>query len=183
MKRFVLAAAVCLAAVVLPSVPSQAGQLGNPHNINLEKVLVGGGDPATEFTIVVTCVITDGGEVNDETTEVSVDEPGLVQLGNEAQTCTLSEPDAQGAQASFACSADDEDAGDAVCVAPNVVEFTQSGVPDGQGMATITITNTFGVTPPTDPPPTTPTTDPPPTTGATTAGPAVASNATPSFTG
>ena len=173
MKKLVLAAAICLAAVVIPSVPSQA-QLGNPHNINLEKVLVGGGDPATDFTIVVTCVITEGGEVVDETTEVSVDEPGLIQLGNEAQTCTLSEPDAQGAQASFACSADAEDAGDAVCVAPNVVEFTQSGVPDGQGEATVTITNTFGVTP---------TTDPPPTTPPTTAGPAVASDATPAFTG
>jgi hypothetical protein len=177
MKKFVIAASVCLAAMLIPSVlsPAAQAQLGNPHNINLEKVLVGGGDPATDFEIAVTCVITDGGEVNDESTEVSVQEPGLIQLGNEAQTCTFSEPDAQGAQASFACSVDEEDAGDAVCLAPNVVEFTASGVPDGRGEATITVTNTFGLAP------TTATSTSPSTTAV--AAVASAAAATPSFTG
>jgi hypothetical protein len=173
-KLLVPAVLVFLAAVMFPVADAGAG-LQTPHNIFLEKVLVGGGEPDQDFEILVTCVQAD--DTDEETEFISANEGGVAQLGNEAQTCTITEPDPQGAVASFECG---ETEGDAVCLADNVVQFTGSGVPDGDGDATVTITNTFGGV--------TPTSDSTTTTEAstsTTAGAGAAATAAtrPSFTG
>lgn len=173
MKRLVLLAALFLVALLLPTTVAQAGA-GSPHQITVEKVLVGGGDPNQEFEIAIVCVETEGGDTRDELAFVTANEPDSIGLGNEAQTCTLSEPDAQGAVASFACS---DPTGDAVCVSDNVVEFTGDGVPDGQGDVLFTVTNTFGSTPSSE---STITTDP---ATSTTSGAAGEATTRPSFTG
>jgi hypothetical protein len=172
MRKLYLPVILLFAAVALPVTNAGAG-LTTPHNIFLEKVLVGGGDPDQEFEIVATCVQAD--DTDEESDLITANQSSVLQLGNEAQTCTLSEPDPQGAVASFECG---ETEGDAVCLAGNVVQFTGDGVPDGDGDATITITNTFGVTPTSD---STTTTEP---SSSTTAEAAAAAAATrPSFTG
>ena len=174
MKKLLIAAGLVLVAATLPALPAQAGA-GSPHEVNVQKVLVDGGDPTTEFEIVLTCVETNGGEVNEDSIFVTANEPGGEGLGNEAQTCTVTEPDPQGAQPSFACS---DAEGDAVCVAGNVVEFTGDGVPEGEGGVTFTVTNTFGRVTPTDPPPSS---EPSSTVAADAAAAGAATR--PSFTG
>jgi hypothetical protein len=173
MKKLLVAAALVLTAASVPTIAAQAGA-GSPHQITFQKVLVGGGDPTTEYELVAFCVETNGGETRDESAFVTASEPETIGLGNEAQTCTISEPDTLGAQVSFSCSGEK---GDAVCVSDNVVEFTGDGVPDGEGEVTFTVTNTFGQVTPTDPPPVT---DPSSTVATDTA---AAATTRPSFTG
>jgi hypothetical protein len=174
MKKLLLPAVILFVTAAFPVTNANAG-LQTPHNIFLEKVLVGGGDPDQEFEIVATCVDSEGSD--EENDFISANEGSVIQRGNSAQTCTLSEPDPQGAVPSFECSSDPE--GDAVCLAGNVVQFTGSGVPEGDGDATVIVTNTFGgVTPTSD---STTTTEP---SSSTTAAEAAAAAATrPSFTG
>jgi hypothetical protein len=160
MKKLALIAVLAAAFVLFPL---DAANGGLQHTITFEKVVVGQGGGDT-FAIEIDCTETG--------TSIRELEPGIPEtefFSTNLQTCTITEPDTQGADVTFECT---DATGDAECDAGNVVDFIQ----DGSASATVTITNTFVQA--------TTTTAPSTTTTQPAAAPAAAVVvATPAFTG
>jgi hypothetical protein len=165
MKKLALVAALAATVMLLPLEPAGAG---SGHSIEVSKTVVGQGGSGP-YTIVVDC--TQSG-----TLDFVVPADDLVEqlVGAFVETCTVSEPDTQGAQVSYACIGT---VGAATCGANGAFSFSS----DGFATVQLEVTNTFGGAG------TTTTTGPGATTTTTirpaTAPTAAAVTTTPAFTG